>query len=138
MSDIRLTPPGLAPLAPNPSATPMGGVNGAKPGEFRNALSQLTSAATALGSPSGPSPLRFSNHAVDRMRSRGITYSPEQVSQIQGAIDKVAQKGGRNALLLMDSSAMIVNTDSRTVVTVMDKNNLKENVFTNIDSTMVI
>ena len=54
------------------------------------------------------------------------------------AVDKAAAKGSKNTLLLTDSSALIVSVKDRTVVTVMDKHAMKENVFTNIDSTVVI
>ncbi len=82
--------------------------------------------------------LQFSNHAVDRMRFRGIQYSAEQLNKIEGAISKARSKGANETLIITDSSAMIVNVKNNKVVTVMDKNNLKENVFTNIDSTIII
>ena len=72
------------------------------------------------------------------MRSRGIAFSPDQMNRIENAVGKATAKGAKETLLLTDDSAMIVNIPNRTVVTVMDKNALKENVFTNIDSTVVI
>jgi len=72
------------------------------------------------------------------MRARGISFSPEKLGQIQDAVGKAAAKGAKETLLLTDSAAMIVSVKDMTVVTVMDKNALKENVFTNIDSTVVI
>jgi len=82
--------------------------------------------------------LKFSNHAIERMQSRGITYNPERLAKLDEAIKKAAAKGSKDTLVLMDDSAAIVSVKNNTVVTVMDKNNLKENVFTNIDSTIVI
>lgn len=82
--------------------------------------------------------LKFSNHAIERMQSRGISYSPEDLTRLDGAIQKAAAKGSKDTLVLMDSSALIVSVKNNTVVTVMDKNALKENVFTNIDSTIVM
>ncbi len=82
--------------------------------------------------------LRFSNHAIERMQSRGISYTPESLGRIEDAIKKAASKGSKDTLVLMDESALIVSVKNNTVVTVMDKNALKENVFTNIDSTVVI
>lgn len=82
--------------------------------------------------------LQFSNHAVDRMRFRGIRFSPAEMQKIEGAISKANAKGAKETLVLTDNAAMIVNVKSNKVVTVMDKANLKENVFTNIDSTVVI
>lgn len=82
--------------------------------------------------------IKFSNHAIDRMRTRGITFSPEDISRLSEAVGKAAAKGSKDSLILMNDSALIVSVKNNTVVTVMDKNALKENVFTNIDSTIVM
>jgi flagellar operon protein len=37
----------------------------------------------------------------------------------------------------MDDLAMVVSVRNRTVVTVVDKEHLKQNVFTNIDSAVI-
>lgn len=91
-------------------------------------------AAKAMEAPQ----LRFSNHAVERMQSRGISYSPQDLTRLGEAVQKAAAKGSKDTLVLMDQSALIVSVKNNTVVTVMDKNALKENVFTNIDSTIVM
>lgn len=95
---------------------------------------QPTLAKTKLEAPQ----LKFSNHAIERMNSRGISYSPEDLTRLGEAVQKAAAKGSKDTLVLMDSSALIVSVKNNTVVTVMDKNALKENVFTNIDSTIVM
>lgn len=82
--------------------------------------------------------LKFSNHAIERMQSRGISYSPQDLDRLGEAVKKAAAKGSKDTLVLMDQSALIVSVKNNTVVTVMDKNALKENVFTNIDSTIVM
>ncbi|MEQ1721726.1 MAG: TIGR02530 family flagellar biosynthesis protein [Pseudobdellovibrio sp.] len=82
--------------------------------------------------------LKFSNHAIERMQSRGITYTPQDLDRLGEAVKKAAAKGSKDTLVLMDHSALIVSVKNNTVVTVMDKNALKENVFTNIDSTIVM
>lgn len=82
--------------------------------------------------------VKFSNHAVDRMRTRGISYSPDDIAKINDAVSRAAAKGSKDSLILMNDSALIVSVKNNTVVTVMDKNALKENVFTNIDSTIVM
>ncbi len=85
-----------------------------------------------------PASLKFSNHALERMQTRGISYSLDDMARIESAVQKAAGKGAKDTLLLADNSALIVNVKNNTVVTVMDKNNLKDNVFTNIDSTIVL
>lgn len=108
---------------------------------FRDQLEALKStmptAANAKNA-AGVSALKFSNHAVERMQARGIRFSPEDMAKIESAVGKAAAKGAKNTLLLTDLAAMIVDVKEKNVVTVMDKNNLKENVFTNIDSTVMI
>lgn len=89
-------------------------------------------------SPAVSGGLKFSNHAIERMTSRGIHFSKEDLSRIDQAIERAQKKGSRDTLLLMEDSALIVSVKNKTVVTVMDKANLKENVFTNIDSTIVM
>ena len=82
--------------------------------------------------------VKFSNHAVERMMSRGIKMAPEDLQKLNSAVSKAAAKGSKDSLVLMNDSAFIVSVKNKTVVTVMDKNALKENVFTNIDSTIVM
>ena len=82
--------------------------------------------------------VKFSNHAVERMMSRGIAFSKADVQRLSEAVDRASAKGSKDSLILMNDSALIVSVKNKTVVTVMDKNALKENVFTNIDSTIVM
>ena len=53
--------------------------------------------------------LKFSNHAVERMQSRGLSFDPAQMEKIEQAVQKAAAKGSKNSLLLMDDSALIVS-----------------------------
>jgi flagellar operon protein len=82
--------------------------------------------------------LRFSAHALERMQSRGISFKPEDLSKLGSAVDKAAAKGSKNALMLMGDNALIVSVKNRTVVTAMDREAMKDNVFTNIDSTVIL
>jgi flagellar operon protein len=82
--------------------------------------------------------VRLSQHAEVRLQQRGIQLKPEQMAKIQSAIDKAAAKGARESLVLMDDIALIVNVKNRTIVTAMDGNSMKDNVFTQIDSAIII
>lgn len=115
-------------------------------GSFKEAFENLISGDTAAETKVAGSEtkaldknfLKFSNHAIERMQSRGISFNPERLAQLEDAVKRAAAKGSKDTLVLMDDSAAIISVKNNTVVTVMDKNNLKENVFTNIDSTIVI
>lgn len=82
--------------------------------------------------------IHFSNHAVKRLEQRGITIKPEQLHQIESAINNAAAKGAKDSLILMKDMALIVNVNNRTVVTAMDGKSMKDNVFTQIDSAVII
>lgn len=82
--------------------------------------------------------LKFSNHALERMNTRGIHVSAEQITKIEQAMQKASDKGAKETLVLTDTSAMIVSLKNNMVVTVMGKDQMKENIFTNIDSTVVV
>ena len=78
--------------------------------------------------------LKFSNHAMKRLESRNIQLSPNELNKIQTAVDKAQSKGSKDSLVMMDSTAFIVNIPNRTVVTAVPVGENNENVFTNIDS----
>ncbi|MFD1990916.1 TIGR02530 family flagellar biosynthesis protein [Paenibacillus nicotianae] len=83
--------------------------------------------------------LKFSNHASKRLEQRGIELSADQLKSVNQAIDKAAAKGAKESLILMQNSvALIVNVPNRTVVTAMDGKSMKDNVFTQIDSAVII
>lgn len=101
------------------------------------------------GQPQGPSfesvlegqlgrhPLKFSQHAQSRMASRGIEFGPEQLVRVENAVAQLQAKGGRDSLVMLDQTAMVVSVKNSTVVTVVDRNSLQNNVFTNIDSAII-
>ncbi|MFD0671733.1 TIGR02530 family flagellar biosynthesis protein [Cohnella sp. GCM10027633] len=82
--------------------------------------------------------LKFSTHAQQRLEQRGIVLMPDQLNRIASAIDQAAAKGARDSLVLFKDIAMIVNVPNRTVVTAMDGNSMREHVFTQIDSAVVV
>ena len=82
--------------------------------------------------------LKFSHHAEIRMAQRGIELPSERINQLNDAIDSAASKGAKDSLIVLGDIAMIVNVPSRTVVTTMDGTQMKSNVFTQIDSAIII
>jgi len=78
--------------------------------------------------------VRLSAHARERLRERNIVLNDRDLERISNAADKVASKGGRDALVVMDQIGLILDVHSRTVVTAVDRSKLQDNVFTNIDS----
>ena len=83
--------------------------------------------------------VKFSQHAAQRLQIRNINLSPTQLNQLNSAVDKAAQKGARESLVLMNNDlALVVSITNRTVITAMDGASIKDNVFTNIDSAVIV
>jgi len=77
--------------------------------------------------------LKFSKHAEMRLQVRNINLTDAQKEKISKAVQKAEEKGVKDSLVLMDDIAFVVNIRNRTVITALNSNELKENVFTNID-----
>jgi len=91
------------------------------------------------GTPAGDSPItvKWSAHAAARLRQRGISLSQEQLVRLEQAVDKAAGTGARDALVMMDDTAMVVSVKNKTVITALAKDQARDNVFTNIDSAVI-
>ncbi len=81
--------------------------------------------------------LKFSAHAAKRLETRGIRFTDEQLQTLSAAVEKARRKGGRETLILMGDVALVVSVVNRTVITAIDGESLKENVFTQIDSAVI-
>lgn len=87
--------------------------------------------------------LKFSQHAQTRLAARRIQLSPADVARLGRAVEQGAHKGARDMLVLLEQPpgqrvAFIVNVPHRTVVTAVDNASMKDNVFTNIDSAVIV
>ena len=91
----------------------------------------LTASAARAG-------IKFSGHAQTRLASRQITLSDHDVARLGQAMTKAATKGAKDSLVLLDKTAFVVSVANRTVITAVASDALKENIFTNIDSAMIL
>ncbi|MBE5874178.1 MAG: flagellar protein [Lachnospiraceae bacterium] len=82
--------------------------------------------------------LKFSRHASERLSSRSIELSEDQLKRLSDGARKAGQKGIRDSLVIVDELAFIVNVPNQTVVTAMDSTQTNENVFTNINGAVIM
>jgi flagellar operon protein len=83
----------------------------------------------------GPAqPLQFSGHALERIRQRNIAVDEARLGE---GVDRAAAKGARTTLVLIDQAAFVVAAQNRTVITAVDREHMREQVFTNIDSAVI-
>ena len=82
--------------------------------------------------------INFSKHARERLFSRGVELSNEKLTQLADAFDKAADKGSKNTLILDKDAAYVASIPNRTVITAFSRDNLREGVFTSIDSAVIL
>jgi len=79
--------------------------------------------------------LRFSKHANQRLESRNIDLSQNQLNRLQNGTQKAREKGINESLVMVDNLAFIVNVKNNTVVTAVNDDG--DGVFTNIDGAVI-
>lgn len=131
----RIQQPGII---PGPGPRPVGRPVEIPPGGAPSFRSVLESTTQAAPSTSGAEPLKFSAHAMARLQSRNISLTDSDVSRMNAMADKAAAKGAKNSLFIVRDVAMVVSIKNRTVITAVDSDSMRENVFTNIDSAAII
>lgn len=127
LSGVRPVQPAQQPRQPNPAR----GV----PGEFQD-LVQKAGQNRETGAPTAD--VTFSAHASQRLMQRGVMLDQQDVAKIGQAMDQAAEKGAKESLFLLRDIAMIVSIENRTVITALQGQGMKDNVFTQIDSAVLL
>ncbi len=107
--------------------SPKNAAGDAKGASFAQILEQRAQA--------GDTALRFSRHANERLASRSIALSNEQVRRLEAGAARASEKGIVESLVMVDDYAFIVNTKSNIVVTAVAGG--EDRIFTNIDGAVI-
>lgn len=83
----------------------------------------------------GVGELRFSKHANQRLASRNINLSKEQIARLSEGTDRARKKGIHESLIVVDDLAFIVNVKNNMVVTAVGDS--EDKIFTNIDGAVI-
>ena len=82
--------------------------------------------------------VKFSGHALQRVERRGIDLDANNtLARLESGVDRAAAKGARASVVLVDQTAFVVAVPNRTVITAVDREHMKQQVFTNIDSAVI-
>lgn len=84
------------------------------------------------------SKVSFSQHALQRLRERRLDFDAQALQKLDDTVAKMTQKGAREALIYLNDVALIVSVANKTVITALDGQSAKENIFTNIDSAAIL
>ncbi|MGB4659024.1 MAG: TIGR02530 family flagellar biosynthesis protein [Mobilitalea sp.] len=82
------------------------------------------------------SELKFSKHANERLASRNIDLTDDQLERLESGTKKASEKGINESLVMVDNLAFIVNVKNNTVITAV--NDGDDKVFTNIDGAVIM
>ena len=82
--------------------------------------------------------VEFSKHAILRAEERGIDITPDLIDQLRGSMIRAQAKGVTNILAMDAEKAFIINVPNAKVITAITQDEMKENVFTNIDGAVFL
>ncbi len=80
----------------------------------------------------------FSKHAAQRAVQRGVDLSENSLSRLEEGVRMAEAKGLNDTLILVDGTAFLVSIKNNKVITTVNHDELKGNVFTNIDGTVIV
>ena len=82
--------------------------------------------------------VEFSKHAISRAQERGIEVTPDLMDQLAGSVIRAQAKGATNILAMDAEKAFIINVPNAKVITAITQEEMKENIFTNIDGAVFL
>ncbi|MDF2677887.1 MAG: hypothetical protein K0Q97_2221 [Bacillota bacterium] len=81
--------------------------------------------------------ITFSKHAYERIEERNIDIGEDVTQKLNEAAEQAKSKGLNNVLVMIDNAAFILSTKNNKIITAVNKAELKENIFTNIDGAVI-
>lgn len=106
--------------------------NKINPNEFKNLLKdQVQETKDKHG-------IQLSIHAAKRLQERNMDMTGDELLKLKKAIGQLKAKGAQDSLIITAKGAYIVDVGGNKIVTAMTKDNMNGNVFTKIDSTLIV
>ncbi len=84
------------------------------------------------------SEVSFSKHAVKRVMEHNLSLSQDSLARLNEGVKLANEKNLDDTLILVDQNAFLVSAKNNTVITAFGGSDMKGNVFTNIDGTVVV
>lgn len=97
---------------------------------------ELKNQLEALNQNSG---VQFSKHAMERINERNINLNEDnKLDRLNKAVELAGEKGSDDALVMIDTTAFLVSVKNNKVITTLTADDMQGNIFTNIDSTVIM
>lgn len=79
---------------------------------------------------------KVSKHAEERLKSSN--FSENDMKNIGKGFEIAEDKGSKNSVMLYKDVALVTSIENKTVITAVNKDRAEENIFTNIDSVVIL
>ncbi|WP_300386311.1 TIGR02530 family flagellar biosynthesis protein [Clostridium sp.] len=77
-----------------------------------------------------------SKHASERLKS--LDFSEEDMRNIGKGFEMAEKRGAKNSVMLYKDVALITSIENKTLITAIEKERAKDNIYTNIDSVVIL
>ncbi len=82
--------------------------------------------------------INVTKHAKMRLNTRGIALGKGEVEKVAKAIDQAADKGVKEAVIVVGDQLLIASVANRTIITAAQKRDMQTKIITNIDGAIFI
>lgn len=82
--------------------------------------------------------IKISKHAKERMAYRNISVDEATWSKLNDKMIEAKQKGITDAVVVTDDASFIVSTKNNTIITALNKDEATNQIFTNINGTIIL
>lgn len=80
--------------------------------------------------------LLYQNMLASRLNE--INFTKEDMEQIQKGFKIAQDRNSKNTVMLYKDVALIASVENRTLITAVEKDRAKDNIFTNVDSVVIL
>lgn len=77
-----------------------------------------------------------SKHAATRLNE--INFTEDDMKQIEKGFEIAQDKNSKNTVMIYKDVALIASVENKTLITAVEKERAKENIFTNVDSVVIL
>ncbi|MFA9456089.1 TIGR02530 family flagellar biosynthesis protein [Halalkalibacter sp. AB-rgal2] len=82
--------------------------------------------------------LVFTKHAKNRMESRGISIDDNKWIEIENKVVEARKKGIKESVVITEDATLLINAQTHTIITALNRNEAKSQIFSNINGTILI
>jgi flagellar operon protein len=102
-----------------------------------DAKNKVIGGVNVTGDTTIASTVSFSKHALTRIEERGIDMDTVTIGRLTRSLNMAKAKNCSESLVLIDGNAFLVNVSTNKVITAMTEDDIRDSIFTNIDSTII-